>query len=506
MTADSLRPTILCVDDEAPGLYFRKLILERQGYRVITATSADDGIELFKTSDIDLVVTDHLMGRATGTKMAAEIKRLKPGIPIIVLSGTTNIPEGLESADFFLPKTEGPEKLLEKVRELLALNRPNSAAQVGPAQEQPRFSLETGPLQSLLAAIVEGSDDAIFSKTLDGIITSWNKAAERMYGYSVGEVIGKPVSVLMPSDRPNEMNDILETLRGGQGIRHFESRRKAKDGRELTVILTISPIRDDLGKIVGASTTARDITQAKMAEQAIRSSEKLAIAGRMAATVAHEINNPLEAVTNILYLLENSAQLDDSAREFVRAAQTELKRISQITKLTLGFHRGSESRQTPVKIMDLIDDALTLYERKAMTLGIAVNKRYHGTGVLHADPGELRQVFPNLVVNAMDALANTGNQLCVHVFDSLDWRNPSVKGVRTVVSDNGGGIAREHHPRLFKPFYTTKGEKGTGVGLWVSRGIIEKHGGSIRFRSSTKPEISGTSFSVFLPYASQRNG
>ena len=239
-----------------------------------------------------------------------------------------------------------------------------------------------------------------------------------------------------------------------------------------------------------------------MAEQAIRSSEKLAIAGRMAATVAHEINNP----TNILYLLENSAQLDDSAREFVRAAQTELKRISQITKLTLGFHRGSESRQTPVKIMDLIDDALTLYERKAMTLGIAVNKRYHGTGVVHADPGELRQVFSNLIVNAMDALANTGNQLCVHVFDSLDWRNPSVKGVRTVVSDNGGGIAREHHPRLFKPFYTTKGEKGTGVGLWVSRGIIEKHGGSIRFRSSTKPEISGTSFSVFLPYASQRNG
>ena len=221
MTADSLRPKILCVDDEAPGLYFRKLILERQGYRVVTATSADDGIEL--------VVTDHLMGRATGTKMAAEIKRLKPGIPIIVLSGTTNIPEGLESADFFLPKTEGPEKLLEKVRELLALNRPNSAAQVGPAQEQPLFSLETGPLQSLLAAIVEGSDDAIFSKTLDGIITSWNKAAERMYGYSVGEVIGKPVSVLMPSDRPNEMNDILETLRGGQGIRHFESRRKAKD-------------------------------------------------------------------------------------------------------------------------------------------------------------------------------------------------------------------------------------------------------------------------------------
>jgi PAS domain S-box-containing protein len=502
MTADSVTSTILCVDDEAAGLYFRKLILERQGYIVVTATSADQGLELFKARNIDLVVTDHLMGRATGTKMAAEIKRLKPGVPIILLSGTTNIPEGLENADIFLPKTEGPDKLLEKVRELLALNRRNSA-DVHEEKPESLFSLETGPLQSLLAAIVESSDDAIFSKTLDGIITSWNKAAERMYGYSVGEVIGKPVSLLMPPDRPNEMKDILERLRRGERMEHLQARRRAKDGRELIVELNISPIRDGLGKIVGASTTARDVTQVKMAEQAIRSSEKLAVAGRMAATVAHEINNPLEAITNILYLLENSAQLDDTAREFVRAAQTELKRISQITKLTLGFHRGAESSQTPVKITELIDDVLTLYERKVVTLGIAVKKRYHGTGVVHADSGELRQVFSNLMVNAMDALTRTGNQLCVHVFDSVDWKDPSVKGVRTVVSDNGGGIAREHHARLFEPFYTTKGEKGTGVGLWVSRSIIEKHGGSIRFRSNTKPGISGTAFSVFLPHVCQ---
>ena len=153
--------------------------------------------------------------------------------------------------------------------------------------------------------------------------------------------------------------------------------------------------------------------------------------------------------------------------------------------------------------MELIDDVLTLYERKVVTLGIAVKKRYHGTGVVHADSGELRQVFSNLIVNAMDALTRTGNQLCVHVFDSVDWKDPSVKGVRTVVSDNGGGIAREHHARLFEPFYTTKGEKGTGMGLWVSRGIIEKHGGSVRFRSNTKPGVSGTAFSVFLPYVCQ---
>ena len=192
-----------------------------------------------------------------------------------------------------------------------------------------------------------------------------------MYGYRGDEIIGKPVSILLPSDRPNEVHDILQRLNRGERIEHFETRRLAKDGRQLSVSLTVSPIRDSHGNIVGASTIARDITQIKMAEQALRNSEKLAVAGRMAATVAHEINNPVEAVSNILYLLENSTQLDDTARQFVRAAQTELRRIGQITKLTLGFYRGGEHRKTQVRITELIDDVLTLYARQIESLGIS---------------------------------------------------------------------------------------------------------------------------------------
>jgi len=155
-------PTILCVDDEASRLYFRTLILESQGYKVIAGTSAQEGLKLFKANQVDLVITDHLMGRATGTVMAAEMKRLKPGVPIILLSGTTDIPEGMENADVFLPKTEGPEKLLEKVQELLTRDRESSTKDG--RKPEAIFSPEMGTSQALLAAIVEGSEDAVFCR------------------------------------------------------------------------------------------------------------------------------------------------------------------------------------------------------------------------------------------------------------------------------------------------------------------------------------------------------
>ena len=496
--------TILCVDDEASGLYFRKLILEQHGYRVLTATSASEGLDVFQENDVDLVVTDHLLGRGTGTKMAAQIRSLKPGVPIIVLSGTSDVPEGLKHADTFLSKTEGPEKLLVEIQALLARREPGVKPTSGLSKTTP-FDLESGTSQALLAAIVEGSDDAIFSKTLEGIVTSWNKSAERMYGYSSEEMVGKPVSILLPPDRPNEVRDILSRLKRDERLNHYETTRIAKDGHQLNVFLTISPIQDAQGKIVGASTIARDITRLKLAEQALRNSEKLAVAGRMAATVAHEINNPIESVSNILYLLENSKAVDETSRGFVRAAQEELKRISQITKVTLGFYRNLGGRQAPVKIIDLVENVLTLYSRKSASLGIAIEKQYRGEGIVTGDAGELRQVFSNLILNAMEALTKAGSRLRIRIFDSVDWKDRNLRGVRTIISDNGPGIPLADRARIFDPFYTTKGEEGTGVGLWVSRGIVESHTGSIRFKTRVAPQHSGTAFCVFLPFTSGVN-
>jgi PAS domain S-box-containing protein len=480
----------LAVDDESSGLYFRKLILEHAGHTVLSSTGVDEALTLFRTNPVDIVVTDHLLGRQTGNDMAAEMKRTKPNVPIILLSGTSSVPEPLLHADSFLSKTEGPEQLLEIVEELLSRH----AAQGDELRERAGRT----PLQELLASIVEDSDDAILSKNLDGTILTWNKAAERMYGYRPEEVIGKNVSLLLPPDRPQEVCEILQRLRLGEKIEHYETRRRTKDGGILYVSLTISPVRDAQGKVFGASTIARDITHTKMAEEALRNSERLAVAGRIAATVAHEINNPLETVTNVLYLLSRNATLDEGARKYLKIADEELRRIAQITRSTLGLYRERDTKPGAVNLSEMIDNLLMFYQRQVQSLGVKVEKRFDSVGRVVGVSGELRQVIANLLANAIDALSVAGTALKMHVYESADWRNLSKRGIRVVVADDGPGINSETQVNLFRPFYTTKGQKGTGLGLWVSRGIVTKHGGTIRLRSRTGTRH-GTCFAVFLP-------
>lgn len=483
---------ILAVDDESSGLYFRKLILEHAGHTVLSSTGVEEALALFRSNPVDIVVTDHLLGRQTGNDMAAAMKRTKPNVPIILLSGTSSIPEPLVHADSFLSKTEGPEQLLEMVQQLLS----RGAAGQDPAPEK----LKRTPLQELLAAIVEDTDDAILSKTLDGTVLTWNRAAERMYGYRADEIIGKNVSLLLPPDRPNEEREILQRLSEGERIQRYETRRRTKDGRILYMSLTISPVRDADGKVVGASTIARDITQNKMAEEALRNSERLAVAGRMAATIAHEINNPLETVTNVLYLLSRNSQLDEAATRHLKIADEELRRIAQITRSTLGLYRERDTTPGAVTLTDMIDNLLMFYKRQVQSLGVKVERRFDSPGKVVGVSGELRQVFANLIANAIDALGITGANLKLHVYESADWRNLSRRGIRVVVADDGPGISRETQANLFHPFYTTKGEKGTGLGLWVSQGIVIKHGGSIRLRSRIEAPH-GTCFAVFLPFS-----
>jgi PAS domain S-box-containing protein len=482
---------ILAVDDESSGLYFRKLILEHAGHTVLSSSGVEEALALFRANPVDIVVTDHLLGRQTGNDMAEEMKRTKPGVPIILLSGTSTIPEPLVHADSFLSKTEGPEQLLEMVEQLL-FSRKAAAA----VQQQDRA--DQIPLQDLLAAIVEDSDDAILSKTLDGTILTWNKAAERMYEYRADEVIGRNVSLLLPPDRPQETREILERLRQGEKIERFETRRQTKNGRLVSVSLTISPVRDAHGRVVAASTIARDITQTKMAEEALRNSERLAVAGRMAATIAHEINNPLETVTNVLYLLSRNSQFDEGARRHLKIADEELRRIAQITRSTLGLYRERDTTPGPVNLAEMIDNLLTFYNRQVQSLGVKVEKRFDCPGRVVGVSGELRQVIANLIANAIDALGTTGTKLKLHLYESVDWQTMKKRGVRIVVADDGPGINRETQVHLFQPFYTTKGQRGTGLGLWVSQGIVTKHGGSIRLRSRTGANH-GTCFSIFIP-------
>jgi PAS domain S-box-containing protein len=348
-----------------------------------------------------------------------------------------------------------------------------------------------------LAAVVECSSDAIISTDMNGEITHWNHGAEQLYGYSEGEVIGKSIAMLMPDERSDDFDEIMQTLRKGGRVEHYETIRQGKDGTRLDVSTSVSPILNIDGKVVGTAAIARDISGRKQAEEALRKAEKLSATGRLAAAVAHELNNPLDALTNLVYLLQHNASLDSSARECVDIAAQELRRASHVTRQMLSFHRHS-SKPVQLSLAGVLDDISDLYTPLIRSNGISVVKRYEDDVTICADAVEIRQVFANVLRNAIEAVPH-GGTIRLHVFSSREWSGGR-PGARVVIADNGSGISVGDREKVFEPFFTTKGENGTGLGLWVCSGIILKHSGTIRVRSSTHQGQNGTVFNVFLPF------
>jgi PAS domain S-box-containing protein len=347
-----------------------------------------------------------------------------------------------------------------------------------------------------LAAIVESSDDAIISKDLNGIVTSWNRTAEKIFGYSAAEMIGKPITTIIPPEMHVDETRILATMARGERIEHFETVRLRKDGERIEVSLTVSPVRDASGGIVGAAKIARDITQIRKAERALRTTERLASVGRLAATVAHEINNPLEAVTNLVYLARHAAIRED-VLQYLEAAEEELVRISHLTKQTLGFYRDSKGA-TGIQLGPLVNSLMPMFSSRTRNRGIEICPEIDSDAEVFAVPGEIRQVIANLVSNSIDALG-AGGTVRIRVAAGRDWRGGGEQGVRLTVADTGSGIPDEVRGKIFEPFFTTKRDVGTGLGLWVCKSIIENHGGSIRVKSVPTAGRSWTVFSVFLP-------
>lgn len=349
-----------------------------------------------------------------------------------------------------------------------------------------------------LAAIVEWSDDAIVTKNLDGIIETWNRGAEQLFGYTAEETVGQSVTMLMPPERVSEEPVILERIRRGEHIDHYESVRRRKDGRLLDVALTISPIVDKHGQIVGASKIARDISERKLTEAALIKSEKVAAAGRLAATLAHEINNPLQAIANLVNIWAQSPGLDAQGQTCAAMAESELRRVTHLTQQSLSFYRESVF-PVPVNVQETIDSVLSIYTKRIEAKGIHVTRRdrLNGTAI-KTYPGEIRQVFSTLLLNAMEAV-DAGGAITVRVRKGSHSKSSGIPGVRVTIFDNGVGISESNISRIFEPFFTTKGENGTGLGLWVASGIVDRLGGSILTRSSVHPNRRGTCFSIFLP-------
>lgn len=347
-----------------------------------------------------------------------------------------------------------------------------------------------------LAAIVESSEDAIISKNLDGIITSWNAAAETIFGYKAEEMVGRPMTTIIPPALQAEEFRILETLRKGGRIAHFETTRVTKAGELIEVSLTVSPVLDEKGRVIGAANITRDITQRKKAEQALRTSERLASVGRLAATVAHEINNPLEAVVNLVYLAKQHA-ISKEVRDYLATAEQELERVSHLTKQTLGFYRNLQGAAL-IRPEALLRDLCDIFSAKTRNKRVDIRLDLRDDPEVLAISGEIRQLFANLLSNSIDAIGD-GGVIRVRVSSAREKRTEARKGLRVTIADSGPGILPADRAKLFEPFFTTKEDVGTGLGLWVCKTIADKHGGSIRVRSSVKPGSMGTTFSVFLP-------
>jgi len=342
---------------------------------------------------------------------------------------------------------------------------------------------------------VESSDDAIVSKDLNGIITSWNKGAERIFGWTEQEIVGQSILTIIPPELHSDEPGILAKISAGERIEHFETIRVRKNGEEVNVSLTVSPVKDQNGRIIGAAKIARDVTQQKKLEAALRTTERLASVGRLAATIAHEINNQLEAITNFIYLTKQHPGLPKELESYLNSADQELRRVAHIAQQTLGFYRDN-SRPSDFTISKVVDEVLAVYTRKLDYKGIQIEKQIEPGLTMHAIPGELKQVLSNLVANAIDASTH-GGTILIRARTARSLRS-GAEGIRITVADNGIGIPKDVQPQLFLPFFTTKRDVGTGLGLWIAKDLVEKQGGDIRFRSRNRAP-SGTAMSIFLP-------
>ena len=341
-----------------------------------------------------------------------------------------------------------------------------------------------------LKQVLEATNDAVVSVDRDWKMTYFNPKAEAMYGPS-RERTDQTVWEAFP-DAVYEGSPFVEhySRAMNEGV---PGRFEAHYPEPLNVWLDLEVYPTKSGIV----TFSRDVSELKRATAALLQNEKLAAVGRLAASIAHEINNPLESVTNLLYLARNS---QDSAevQDYLDTAERELRRVSVISNQTLRFYKQS-TNATSVSCADLFEGVLSIYQGRLVNSRIHVERRKRACHPVECFEGEIRQILNNLIGNAIDAMHPAGGRLLIRSRDAHNWKTGQ-KGLALTVADTGQGMAPQVVNKIFEAFYTTKGIGGTGLGLWVSKEIVDRHKGTLRARSSTKEGRSGTVFTLFLPF------
>ena len=343
----------------------------------------------------------------------------------------------------------------------------------------------------LLASIVKSSDDAIIAETMDGAIVSWNSGAEKIFGYQAQEVIGHSLAILQPDDRKEESGRILVRIKNGERVDHYETVRIRKDGKQIDVSLSISPIIDATGEVIGVSMIARDVSEHKRLEQSILRMERLSAMGKVTASLAHEVKNPLQAIQSNLDLLLDFPMEESERQECLELCRREAESLIEITQRILVFSRPDQSTYRELSIAQIWADTLALVGHTLQNARVAVNTDIPAElPEVRGAPHQLRQVFLNLVLNSVEAIESEGTI-------SLVARQNGDQLVINVAND-GPPIPAEHLERIFEPFFTSK-PGGAGLGLFISHNILQGHGGTLQVENLEAGN--GVVFTLTLPVA-----
>ncbi|HEX3987641.1 MAG TPA: ATP-binding protein [Acidobacteriaceae bacterium] len=475
---------VLLADDNRDMREYVQRLLSRR-YRVTAVADGEQAVREAVENPPDLVLTDVMMPHLDGFALLRALRAhpATAAVPVVMLSaraGEEAESEGLEAgADDYLVKPFTARELLARVGSHIAMHRLRLELTHRETELRTKAEIAERQYRTILESISEGF--AFLDR--DFRIVYANQQLTAMNGLPVAQMLGKTVWDVAPA--------LLETKFGSAFREAMETGRTVQvedyyppSGRWIHANAYPSPD--------GLSLFAQDITERRIQQEKLLLSEKLAATGRLAATIAHEINNPLESVLNLIYLSRTSRAEMEKIREYLSTAEKELTRVSHIARHTLGFYRET-SVASQIDMPALVEEVLTVYESRLRASGIQLTKDFAVVPTVRALRGELHQVFSNLISNAIDAMRE-GGRLVLSIRESLEK-----PGLVVTVEDTGTGIPAANLSRLFEPFFTTKAGAGTGLGLWVVHQFVESWGGTIHVLSKIEPTNHGTTFTIFLP-------
>lgn len=474
------RGRILVIDDQEAVRYIFRRNLTHAGFEVEEAETGATGLAQAALGP-DLIICDVNLPDMLGYDVCRRLKSnpLTGSIPVLQISASFVSDESkvqaLEGgADSYLTQPVEPTVLIAQVNALLRLRSAESIANLSARQWQTTF---------------DSLSDGVVLLDPARLVVRTNRTFLDMLALVSSETEDVPLDNVLLRTFGISFEEFLIKLDGGATVElAFENR-----WFRLRYNVIDSAPENDSGSIL----LLTEITGHKKLQETLKFNERLAATGRLAHVIAHEINNPLEAMSNLLYLAEMSSRGANETHSYVEQAATELGKISLITKQVLAYHRES-TEPIVTRADEILEGVLAIFRAHIMANKVKLDVNLKCSAQIFARPGELRQVFTNLITNALDAMGQDGGTLRVRCFDTLDWKSKR-KGIRVILSDSGSGINENVVANVFEAFFTTKGLKGSGVGLWLSAEILAKHNGRIRLRTRTAGIYRGTLFSVFLP-------